>query len=135
MKGVELKLYCACVLSHTHALNNLHSGFALVGVAPPFIAIYSAAGRRSAMGERYLSYNYQHVCTHFYICPSSPSMSSAATLADEIKAANERFMARYGSGDMKSLSLLYTEDCKIMPTGSDVQEGRASTVPLFVTGL
>ena len=41
-------------------------------------------------------------------------------------------MSLYGSGDLKSLSQLYTEDCKIMPTGSDVLEGRASTLPLFV---
>ena len=58
------------------------------------------------------------------LCP----VPHAVTLADEIKAANEKFMSRYASGDMKSLSQLYVEDCKIMPAGMDVVEGRAGTL-------
>ena len=34
------------------------------------------------------------------------------------------FASRYGSGDMKFLAQLYTEDSKIMPPGSDVVTGR-----------
>ena len=54
------------------------------------------------------------------------------TLAEELQAANEWFMTRYGSGDMKNVSQIYAEDCKIMATGYNVLEGRACTFPLFV---
>ena len=47
-----------------------------------------------------------------------------AGLQDEIQAANEKFMDAYNKGDMNALSALYTEDCKLMPTGSDVVNGR-----------
>jgi ketosteroid isomerase-like protein len=40
-------------------------------------------------------------------------------------------MSRYASGDMKALSELYTEDCKLMPPGSDVVEGRAGVESVF----
>ena len=45
------------------------------------------------------------------------------------------FKARYDSGDMKNLAQLYTEDCKIMPTGYDVLEGRAGKVGAGVPEL
>ena len=33
-------------------------------------------------------------------------------------------MAAFDSGDAEGLSKLYTEDCKVMPTGAPVQCGR-----------
>ncbi len=45
-------------------------------------------------------------------------------LIDEIKQANGNFMKAFGAGNMDDLSALYTEDCKIMPTGADVMTGR-----------
>ncbi len=35
-------------------------------------------------------------------------------------------MKLFGAGDMDGLSALYTEDCKMMPTGADVMIGRDS---------
>ena len=49
---------------------------------------------------------------------------SAASVAEQLKALNDDFASRYGSGDMKFLAQLYTEDSKIMPPGSDVVTGR-----------
>ena len=49
---------------------------------------------------------------------------SSADIMDDIKAANEKFMAAFDGGDATALSQLYTEDCKLMPTGSDVVMGR-----------
>ena len=45
-------------------------------------------------------------------------------LFDEIQARNAEFMKRWASGDMESLSKLYAEDCKLMPTGCDTLVGR-----------
>lgn len=42
------------------------------------------------------------------------------TLQEEIEAGNAKFMAAFDKGDMSALSLLYTEDCKVMPTGAGV---------------
>ena len=42
----------------------------------------------------------------------------------EIKARNQVFMKLYAEGNTKDLSGLYTEDCKIVPEGSDVLVGR-----------
>lgn len=56
-----------------------------------------------------------------------PVHSHAATVAEEIKSINETFMSLFASGDMNGLSQLYTENCRIMPTGTDVIEGRYGT--------
>ena len=42
----------------------------------------------------------------------------------EIEAANLKFMTAFGKQDATGLSELYTEDCKLMPTGTDVLFGR-----------
>lgn len=48
----------------------------------------------------------------------------ALGLIDEIQAANAKFMEAFAKQDAQALSQLYTEDCKLMPTGSDVVTGR-----------
>ena len=45
-------------------------------------------------------------------------------LVEEIQANNAHFMKCWADGDFKTLSQIYTEDCKIMPTGCDTQIGR-----------
>ena len=45
-------------------------------------------------------------------------------LKKEIEACNVKFMEHFGKNDMKGLSELYTEDCKLMPTGSETLIGR-----------
>ncbi|XP_078694196.1 uncharacterized protein LOC144923494 [Branchiostoma floridae x Branchiostoma belcheri] len=47
-----------------------------------------------------------------------------ADLKAVIEAQNKKFMAFYKANDMKGLASLYTEDCKLMPTGSDTMHGR-----------
>lgn len=54
-----------------------------------------------------------------------------ATLKDEIEACNVKFMAAFNKGDMPALSLCYSEDCKLMPTGAGVMEGRESVPKIF----
>ena len=49
-------------------------------------------------------------------------------LRDEIEAANKKFMACFKAQDANALSMLYTEDCKVMATGMDVQTGRQGTL-------
>ncbi|XP_078667848.1 uncharacterized protein LOC144909635 [Branchiostoma floridae x Branchiostoma belcheri] len=46
------------------------------------------------------------------------------TLKEVIKARNQTSMALYKAKDMKGLAKLYTEDCKVMPPGSDTEYGR-----------
>ena len=48
----------------------------------------------------------------------------AANLKDEIMAANVKFMYCFDTSDFDGLAALYTEDCKLMPTGSPVLVGR-----------
>ena len=42
---------------------------------------------------------------------------------DAIVAANEQFMTAFGNSDDAGLAALYTEDAKLMPTGSDFVSG------------
>lgn len=53
-----------------------------------------------------------------------------ADLQAMILANHKKFMDAYNANDMDALSKLYTEDCKLMPTGFDTMvghEGEAST--------
>ena len=52
-------------------------------------------------------------------------LSPIASFAGVIQALNDRFMEFYKNNDMKGLSELYTEDCKLMPPGTDVLTGRS----------
>ena len=45
---------------------------------------------------------------------------------DEIEAANEQFMKAFNCQDAEAVSDLYTDDCTMMPTGTDVVQGRES---------
>ena len=49
---------------------------------------------------------------------------SFVALKDEIAAANEKFMAAFKAQDANAVAALYTEDCKVMPPGTDVVMGR-----------
>jgi ketosteroid isomerase-like protein len=51
----------------------------------------------------------------------------AAGLQAEIQAANGKFMDAFAKGDSEAIAALYTKDCKVMPTGSDVVEGQQGT--------
>ncbi|XP_065888463.1 uncharacterized protein [Dysidea avara] len=57
--------------------------------------------------------------------------SGPQALRDEIEAANKKFMACFKAQDANALSMLYTEDCKVMATGMDVQTGRQGVVKVF----
>lgn len=47
-----------------------------------------------------------------------------ADLQDDIKQSNVKFMTAFNSKNLKQLSELYTINCKLMPTGTDVVYGR-----------
>ena len=49
-----------------------------------------------------------------------------ADLKKEIEAANSVFMATFSDHNATHMAELYTLDCKIMPSGSDVLTGRES---------
>ena len=49
----------------------------------------------------------------------------------EIQACNAKFMAAFDKGDMPALSACYSEDCKLMPTGAGVMEGREAVPKVF----
>ena len=51
----------------------------------------------------------------------------------EIEAANLKFMTAFGKQDATGLSELYTEDCKLMPTGTDVLFGREGAYVFVVS--
>ena len=52
------------------------------------------------------------------------SFLSFIALRDEIATANEKFMAAFKAQDANAVAALYTEDCKVMPPGTDVVVGR-----------
>jgi ketosteroid isomerase-like protein len=54
-----------------------------------------------------------------------------ASFAGVIQALNDRFMEFYKNNDMKGLSELYTEDCKLMPPGTDVLNGRSAAADVY----
>ena len=45
----------------------------------------------------------------------------------QMKVHNDKFMAAFTNQDPESIGPLYTGDCKVMPTGQDVIEGRKGT--------
>jgi ketosteroid isomerase-like protein len=52
-------------------------------------------------------------------------------LQDVIAAQNVKFETAYNSKDLQGLSQLYTEDCKLMPTGTAVKIGRQGIIDVF----
>ena len=42
----------------------------------------------------------------------------------QMKVHNDKFMAAFTNQDPESIGPLYTSDCKVMPTGQDVIDGR-----------
>lgn len=46
----------------------------------------------------------------------------------QMKVHNDKFMAAFANSDPEAIGPLYTEDCKVMPTGQDVIVGRKGTV-------
>ena len=49
-------------------------------------------------------------------------------MLSQMKIHNEKFMAAFTNQDPESIGPLYTCDCKVMPTGQDVIEGREGTL-------
>ena len=47
---------------------------------------------------------------------------------NKIEAANAVWMKNFAEGNAKGVGEMYTEDCKVMPTGSDVVVGREGMV-------
>lgn len=58
-----------------------------------------------------------------------------ATWKDLIEAANAKFMTFYAEGNSEGIGGLYTEDCSVMPTGSDVITGRAGAASVFAGAM
>ncbi len=52
---------------------------------------------------------------------------------NKIEAANAVWMKNFAEGNAKGVGEMYTEDCKVMPTGSDVVVGREGMVFLSCT--
>eukprot|EP00112_Aurelia_sp_Birch-Aquarium-sp1_P006211 Seg169.18 transcript_id=Seg169.18/GoldUCD/mRNA.D3Y31 product="hypothetical protein" protein_id=Seg169.18/GoldUCD/D3Y31 len=52
-------------------------------------------------------------------------------MKDVIDGRNAEFMKCWANGDIKGVSQLYTEDCKIMCAGCDTLVGRQAVVDLF----
>ena len=48
----------------------------------------------------------------------------------QMKVHNDKFMAAFTNQDPESIGPLYTSDCKVMPTGQDVIEGRKGIMML-----
>ena len=49
----------------------------------------------------------------------------SGSLRSEIEEANAQFMTIFKQQDAAALSELYVSDCKLLPTGCDVVEGKA----------
>ena len=52
-------------------------------------------------------------------------------LQAEIQEANAKFMDAFAKGDAKAIAALYTTNCKVMLTGSDVVEGQQGTYSIL----
>eukprot|EP00058_Branchiostoma_floridae_P007808 XP_002593296.1 hypothetical protein BRAFLDRAFT_83843 [Branchiostoma floridae] len=68
-------------------------------------------------------------------CPRGSALQSNIIIMADLKTLvetnNEKFMATFKAGDMKVLANMYTEDCKIMPTGTDTLFGREGPEKVF----
>ena len=53
------------------------------------------------------------------------------SLRSEIEKANAQFMTIFKQQDATALSELYSSDCKVLPTGCDVVEGKAGVAKVF----
>ncbi len=53
-------------------------------------------------------------------------------LRSEIEDANARFTEAFNRQDAEAVSQFYTEDCSMMPTGSDVIQGKTGLTILPV---
>ena len=42
----------------------------------------------------------------------------------QMEELNKKFMKAFADGDSEAIGPMYTEDCKVLPTGQDVIEGR-----------
>ena len=47
-----------------------------------------------------------------------------ADMLAQMKVHNDKFMVAFANNDPDSIGPLYTTDCKVMPSGQDVIEGR-----------
>lgn len=90
--------------------------------------------RSSSVGERekreWVSMTLQLIITYV---STKIFPAILASVAAEIQDLNDRFMAFYKNNNMKGLSELYTEDCKLMPPGTDVLNGRACKLAVCKT--
>ncbi|PIK47399.1 hypothetical protein BSL78_15733 [Apostichopus japonicus] len=55
----------------------------------------------------------------------------SSTIKEEIEAADRKLENCFGSADFVGLSNLYTEDCKVLATGSPMLEGHEGVAKLF----
>jgi len=56
-------------------------------------------------------------------------------VTDEIKEANKSFMESYNSGDLEALAQHYTENAKLLPSNSEVVQGREAIEALWSGAL
>ena len=47
---------------------------------------------------------------------------------DQMDKLNKAFMKAFEDQDAAAIGPMYTEDCKVMPTGQDVIDGRKGTI-------
>ena len=48
-----------------------------------------------------------------------------------MQEVNVKFMDAFAKGDAEAVAALYTSDCKVMPTGSDIVEGQQGTYSIW----
>ncbi|XP_064402240.1 uncharacterized protein LOC135347990 [Halichondria panicea] len=58
-------------------------------------------------------------------------MGDREDMLAQMKVHNDKFMVAFANNDPDSIGPLYTTDCKVMPSGQDVIEGREGCVGYF----
>lgn len=67
----------------------------------------------------------------------APAFATTVHSPDEaaVKAVTERWGATFGKGDLKTISLLYTDDAKLLPPNDKAVSGRAAILDYFEKNL
>ncbi len=67
----------------------------------------------------------------------APAFAAPVNSPDEaaVKAVTERWSATFAKGDLKAISLLYTDDAKLLPPNETAISGRAAILAYFEKNL
>lgn len=64
-----------------------------------------------------------------------PASAWSADIHEAVEATNQALIAAFERGDSHAVSLLYTEDAKVIPPGSETASGRSMIAAYWQSGI